>query len=316
MFEPSSLPSLEGRVFIVTGGNTGVGYATCLALVTKGARVYMGARSPAKAEEAIATIKSLQPKADISPLIFDQTSLASVVAASSTFKSKEELLHGLILNAGIMNYDYELTKDGFDIQMQVNYLAHWVLTKHLLAVLLKTSLILGAGTARVVCVSSEGHIYNGVKEVLYEASDLEKIGPYQRYGQTKLANVLHAMNLNDEYGPDSDNAKEGKGQIWTASLHPGFLDTQMNRHNRDRASWLLSWLHRVLIVLGIIRPSEEGCISSVFTGASPDFTKEMSGKYFKHLAQVSEPNIVAKDVNVRLSLEKWTEQEMKAGGWA
>lgn len=101
MFSISSLPSLQGKIFLVTGGNTGIGYETCLKLAAKGAKVYMGARSTSKASSAIANIKELHPKADIHILILDHNSLATVVKAANEFVSRESRLNGLILNAGM-----------------------------------------------------------------------------------------------------------------------------------------------------------------------------------------------------------------------
>lgn len=101
MFSITSLPSLRGRVFLVTGGNTGIGYTTCLNLAAKGARVYMGARSLDKASQAITQIKQQHPQADLQILIMDHTSLATIVEAAKSFTSKESKLNGLILNAGI-----------------------------------------------------------------------------------------------------------------------------------------------------------------------------------------------------------------------
>lgn len=89
MFQPSSLPSLRGKTFLVTGGNTGIGYATCLNLVAHDARVYMGARSEEKASAAISEIKQTYPEADLHILLLDHTSLKSVVSAAKAFQSKE-----------------------------------------------------------------------------------------------------------------------------------------------------------------------------------------------------------------------------------
>ena len=124
MFQPSSLPSLQGKTFLVTGGNTGIGYVTCLNLAAHEANVYLGARSTEKAQSAIDKIKELHPDARVQPLILDHNSLATVVAAAKKFSSRETQLNGLILNAGIMAVPYELTKDGNESQFQVNYLAH------------------------------------------------------------------------------------------------------------------------------------------------------------------------------------------------
>lgn len=316
-FTIESLPSLKGKMFLVTGGNTGIGYATCLHLAAKGAKVYMGARSPSKASAAIAKIKALHPFAEIHALILDHTSLSSVVSAAQKFAKQESKLHGLILNAGIMAVPYEKTRDGFESQMQVNYLAHWLLTYHLLPTLLATSLADGSGEVRVVCVSSEGHQKSsfGTTKILYDEEDIATFGNFGRYGLSKLADVLHAKTLHSRYGPGSTNAEEKRGEIWTASLHPGFIDTSMNENTRDTSPWYLSWLHSVLRLFGVMRPWDEGCVSNLFVAASPEFTSELSGLYFNEFAQTKEPNLAAKDVNEQERLEAWTREEMKRGGW-
>lgn len=317
MFTISSLPSLVGKVFIVTGGNTGIGYTTCLNLAAKGARVYMGARSSTKASEAIAHIKQLHPKADLHVLAMDNSSLDSIVEAAKYFASKETILHGLILNAGIMAVPYEVTVDGFEVQMQVNYLAHWLLAYHLLPILQSTARVEGAGAVRVVCVSSHGHKEKpfGVTKMLYDKSEIERFGNFGRYGLSKLGNVLHAKTLNVQYGPGGEKSKQGKGEIWCASLHPGFIATQMNEKTRDNVSWMLSWIHPVLNLFGVMRPWDEGCVASLFVGASPEFTADLSGLYFDELAKVAKPNAAAGDESERVKLEKWTREVMKKGGW-
>ncbi|KAE8447093.1 hypothetical protein EG329_011077 [Mollisiaceae sp. DMI_Dod_QoI] len=309
MFSITSLPTLQDKVFIVTGGNTGIGYTTCLNLAAKGARVYMGARSSTKATQAIAQIKQLHPKADLRILIMDNTSLGSIVGAAKLFKSQEPTLNGLILNAGIMAVPYEVTTDGFEIQMQVNYLAHWLLAYHLLPVLQSTARKEGSGAARIVCVSSHGHREKpfGVTKMLYDDSEIEKFGNYGRYGLSKLGNVLHAQTLHAEYGPGSENSKQGKGEIWCASLHPGFIDTQLNEKNRDNASGTLKWIHPVLNFLRIMRPWDEGCVTSLFVGASPEFTADLSGLYFDEKAKVAKANPAANEDEC-LKLEKWTRE--------
>ncbi|KAL2064066.1 hypothetical protein VTL71DRAFT_4560 [Oculimacula yallundae] len=316
-FKPSSLPSLQGKTFLVTGGNTGIGYATTLTLASKGARVYIGARSLTKANEAISKIIAIHPEADLHTLILDHNSLSSVVSAAKTFASKEKKIHGLILNAGIMAVPYEITKDGFESQMQVNYLAHWLLTFHLLPTLLATAKEDGPGSVRIVCVSSEGHqkFSFGTKEILYKEDEIKAFGDFGRYGLSKLANVMHAKSLHMQFGPGSESARAGRGEIWTGSLHPGFIDTGMNEGTRDRQRWYLSWLHYVLRLFGVMRPWDEGCVSSVFVGASPDFRSELSGLYFNEFAKAKEPNVAAKDLVGQEKLELWTKEVMKEGGW-
>jgi NAD(P)-dependent dehydrogenase (short-subunit alcohol dehydrogenase family) len=110
----------------------------------------MGARSPEKASDAITSIKTLYPNANITLLEMDHKSLSSVISAANLFLSKETSLHGLVNNAGIMATPFEMTKDGHEAQWQTNYLAHWVFTYHLLPILLSTSKTLPPGSVRIV----------------------------------------------------------------------------------------------------------------------------------------------------------------------
>ncbi|TVY92198.1 putative oxidoreductase [Lachnellula willkommii] len=313
----SSLPSLHGKTFLVTGGNTGIGYSTCLNLAAQGAKIIMCARSSPKASSAIASIKALHPEADIRALIMDHNALATIAEAAKLFSAQEPKLHGLILNAGVMAVPYETTPDGFESQMQINYVAHWLLTSHLLPVLLSTARQEGPGSVRVVSVSSDGHQkYSfGVTKILYDASEVEACSDFKRYALSKFANVLHADSLHSQYGPGSESSRQGQGEIWTASLHPGFIDTQLNEKIRDGTSWKFSWVHRVLKMFGVLRPWDEGCVSSLFVAASPEFTAAMSGKYFNEKAGLKEPNPGTKDVEEQIRLEKWTREAMQKGGW-
>jgi NAD(P)-dependent dehydrogenase (short-subunit alcohol dehydrogenase family) len=307
----SSLPSLAGKVFIVTGGNTGIGFATCQNLAARNARVYMGARSPEKASAAIANIKEAYPSADIHHLQLDHNLLATIAPAARAFLAKEKSLNGLILNAGIMAVPYEITKDGFESQLQVNYLAHWLLTQKLLPILLETSKSQGPGAARIVCVSSEGHQilpFITTKKMLYTSAEVIAAGPFGRYGLSKLANVLHAKTLTRNHGP-------GNGDVWSASLHPGFIDSQMNQTNKANASWKLKWIHPVLQTFGIMRPWDEGCVASLFVAASPEFTAELSGRYFDQKAKEKKCNPVAENVEEQERLENWTVERMREGDW-
>ncbi|EHY56132.1 hypothetical protein HRR83_008650 [Exophiala dermatitidis] len=138
-FHPDSLPDLSDKVHVVTGGNSGIGFYTVARLAQHGAHVYLCARSESRGMAAIEKIKFLYPQARVSLLQIDHMSLASVVSAAEEFLKKETALHGLVNNAGIMATPFEMTKDGYEAQWQTNYLAHWVLTAHLLPLLLRTS---------------------------------------------------------------------------------------------------------------------------------------------------------------------------------
>ncbi|KAJ5993562.1 hypothetical protein N7451_009286 [Penicillium sp. IBT 35674x] len=158
IFHPDTLPGLSGKVFIVTGGNSGIGYYTVAHLAEHGAHVYICARSSEKGTAAISNIKEIYPSANIDLLQMDLMDLASVVKAAKHFLSIETALHGLVNNAGIMATPFEITKNGHEAQWQTNYLAHWVLTEQLLPLMLRTSKTLPPGSVRIVNLTSTGHL--------------------------------------------------------------------------------------------------------------------------------------------------------------
>ncbi|KAK6540382.1 hypothetical protein TWF694_009182 [Orbilia ellipsospora] len=225
VFDPASLPDLTGRVYIITGGNAGLGYETTKALAAKGATVYLGARSEPKATAAIEKLReTLQnPTAPIHYLHFDHMDLATVVTGAQTFLSKETALHGLILNAGIMCTPYEMSKDGYEAHWQTNYLSHFLLSSLLMPILTATAQNCEPGVVRFVEMTSGAHAMAKSPGIRFDKNDLPDNEPFDRYAQSKLANILHVREVNKLVGP-----KEGepvKGEIWTAAVHPGLVDT-------------------------------------------------------------------------------------------
>lgn len=197
--------------------------------------------------------------------------------------------------------------------MQTNYIAHWLLTYHLTPFLLQTARNEGPGSVRVVYVASKANGLFGIKGILYEVEEVKNAGNFQRYGLSKLANVLHAKGLSDKYGPGSQNAREGKGELWTASLHPGLIDTQINRRVLH---WSLKWLPNLLLLLGVMSPLGDGAVRAIlFVAASPDFTGVFSGVFLDETASIFEPNPIARDPKERQRLEGWTEEKMRLVGW-
>ncbi|ETN44220.1 uncharacterized protein HMPREF1541_10771 [Cyphellophora europaea CBS 101466] len=309
-FHPDSLPDLTGKVYVVTGGNAGIGYYTVARLAEHGAHVYLCARSPTKGNAAIDGIKALYPQAHITLLQIDHMSLSSVVAAARTLLKRESSLHGLVNNAGIMATPFEMTSDGYEAQWQTNYLAHWLFTSHLIPLMLKTSKSLSPGSVRIVNVSSGGHNMAPNGGIDLSDTALASSSPLTRYGQSKLANILHAKVLHKLYGPGSPSSKAGTGEIWTAVLHPGVVGTNLG----DNAVWpfgvktLFSWY----TALGGPLDPDKGSWSSVFCVASPAMTKDQSGTYFLKFAKKGSESALAKDMELAARLEEWTKKELLA----
>jgi NAD(P)-dependent dehydrogenase (short-subunit alcohol dehydrogenase family) len=310
-FTPASLPDLSSKVYLVTGGNAGIGYETILHLVRKNATVWMGARSKAKGDAAITSIREQLPGADVHLLILDHMNLSSVVAAAKEFNSKSSVLHGLVNNAGIMAVPFEVTKDGYESQWQTNYIAHWLLTHHLLPTILATAKISALGDVRIVNLTSNGHNYAPRGGIDFEDINQVKGGGWTRYGQSKLGNILHAKYINSLYGPNG--TKKSAGEIWSMAVHPGAIYTDLSKNAQflGRGSKMVG---SVLNRLGVFIPADQGAYTTVFCAASQDVRAAMTGEYFTPIAKIGKPSKFAKDERVMSRLWEWTESELKVKG--
>ncbi|KAK0756229.1 hypothetical protein N5P37_011144 [Trichoderma harzianum] len=134
-FQVADMPNLSGYVAIVTGGNSGIGYETTRELANHGARVYIASRSKTRVDEAIRAMKTGNSGLDIHFLKLDLQDLQSIKTTAEKFSPKETRLDILINNAGIMACPYELTKDGYELQWQTNFLGHHAFTMCLLPLL-------------------------------------------------------------------------------------------------------------------------------------------------------------------------------------
>ncbi|TRX90670.1 hypothetical protein FHL15_008445 [Xylaria flabelliformis] len=316
-FHPDTLPDLKGKVFIVTGGNSGIGYYTVAHLAEHGAHVYMCARSLNKGTDAIANIKKMHPSANIDLLQMDLMDLTSVVAAAKHFLTLETALHGLVNNAGIMATPFEMTTDGYEAQWQTNYLSHWVLTEHLLPLMLRTAKTLPPGSVRLVNITSSGHLSAPTGGINFKDLSLKNGGPWQRYGQSKLANILHTKFLHLTYGPGSLSARNGEGEIWVSSVHPGIVETNLATPLGESGSSIVSVLS-VLRMFGMMYPAEKGSWTSLFCAASQDMKAEQSGAYLEIFQRFGEPrwqSSAAKDGKLAERLEEWAREEMRKEGW-
>ncbi|KAI0380232.1 NAD(P)-binding protein [Hypomontagnella monticulosa] len=316
-FNPDSLPNLRGKVFIVTGGNSGIGYYTVAHLAEHGAHVYMCARSRDKGTAAIANIKKTYPSANIDLLQMDLMDLSSVVAAAEHFLTLETTLHGLVNNAGIMATPYEITKDGHEAQWQTNYLAHWVFTEHLLPLMQRTAKTLPPGSVRIVNLTSSGHLSAPKGGINFADTSLEDGGIWARYGQSKLANILHTKTLHKKYGPGSPSARNGGGEIWVSAVHPGIVETNLATTVGESGSVMVS-VFSVFRMLGLVWSADRGSWNSLFCAASQDMKVEQSGAYLEIYKRFGEPrwqNAAAKDEKLAERLDEWTREVMGKEGW-
>ena len=190
----TDIPDQTGRVAVITGANTGLGYETALALAGRGARVVLAVRNLDKGKDATTRIAAQVPDADVALQELDLTSLDSVRAATEQLRSDYDRVDLLINNAGVMWTPKSTTKDGFELQFGTNHLGHFAFTGLLLDRLLPV-----AGS-RVVTVSSIGHRLRA--DIHFD--DLQWERSYSRvgaYGQAKLANLLFTYELQRRLAP-------------------------------------------------------------------------------------------------------------------
>jgi NAD(P)-dependent dehydrogenase (short-subunit alcohol dehydrogenase family) len=211
----ADIPDQTGRVAVITGANTGLGYETAAALAEHGAHVVLAVRNLDKGKDAAARITATGPRGDVSLQELDLTSLASVRSAAEQLRSEHDRIDLVINNAGVMWTPKSTTKDGFELQFGTNHLGHFAFTGLLLDRLLPV-----AGS-RVVTVSSTGHRIRA--DIHFD--DLQWERSYSRvgaYGQAKLANLLFTYELQRRLAPH--------GTTIAAAAHPGGSNTELGRN--------------------------------------------------------------------------------------
>ncbi len=250
--------SMQGKVCIVTGANSGIGKATSLGLAQMGATVVMVCRDRTKGEEAQNEIKTKSGNDAIDLLLAELSSQDSIRQLVENFQQHDKQLDVLINNAGGVNLSRRETLDGLEMTFALNYLAPFLLT-NLLLDKLKAS-----APARIVNVSSESHESGYIK---MDDLQLEKKYRLMRaYGQSKLALVLFTYEL----------ARRLQGTGVTANcLHPGFVATNIGQSGVGRVG--RSIVKLIFSSLGI--SPEEGAKTSIYLASSPDI-EGVTGKYF------------------------------------
>lgn len=212
----TDIPSQDGRVVLVTGANSGIGYETARALAQHRAHVVLACRSRPKADDAVGRILADAPSASVEVLDVDLADLESVRDAAARVSVAHDRLDVLVNNAGLMAVPEQRTVQGFEMQLGVNHLAHFALTGRLLPRLLATP------GSRVVVVSSQAH-----RAGRFDVRDLRsgrRYHPWGAYCRSKLANLLYTFEL------DRRLRAAGAPTIAVAA-HPGYARTNLD-HER------------------------------------------------------------------------------------
>jgi NAD(P)-dependent dehydrogenase (short-subunit alcohol dehydrogenase family) len=209
-WSPAEMPSLTGTRAVVTGANSGIGWHTALELARHGAVVTLAVRTREKGEKTAAHIRDAVADADVKVAELDLGSLESVESFASSWHGPLGLL---VNNAGVMAPPrYRRSTDGYELQFATNHLGHFALTGRLLPWLL------AAPSARVVTVSSIAH-HSG-KATVIDANPPSGYNPSTSYGNTKLANLLFAFEL-------QRRASLAGTSLTSTAAHPGVSSTNL-----------------------------------------------------------------------------------------
>lgn len=203
----------SGRVVVITGANTGIGYETAAVLAHRGAHVVLAVRDLEKGNAALSRIVAASPNADVTLQQLDLASLASVRSAAEALRAAYPRIDLLINNAGVMWTPKQVTEDGFELQFGTNHLGHFALTGLLL------DHLLGVRDSRVVTVSSLGHRLRAA----IHFDDLHWERRYDRvaaYGQSKLANLLFTSEL-------QRRLTAAGSPLRALAAHPGYSHTNL-----------------------------------------------------------------------------------------
>jgi len=257
----TNMPSQAGRVAIVTGANTGLGYETALALAGAGAEVIVAARDEAKGAAAVARIAAANPGANARLERLDLASLADVAAFAERIAGAHSHIDVLINNAGVMTPpERRETADGFELQFGVNYLAHFALTARLAPLLRR------ADAPRVVNLSSGAHHMGRI-----DFDDLQarrRYRPWAAYGQSKLAMLIFSLEL------ERRSVAAGWG-IMACAAHPGYARTDLIASGPGVTS--LASKFSIALQPLISQSAAEGALPTLFAATSP---QAVGGGYY------------------------------------
>ena len=271
---------MQGKRVLITGGNGGIGKVTARELAKQGAAVVVAARDSQKTTDALA---ELSAHGDVEHLPVDLASLASVRQAAQTYLQRYDRLDVLINNAGVFPTKLTLTEDGFEAQIGVNHLAHFVLTHELL------DCLKASAPSRVVTVTSKLHKGSAIDFDSFRGE--QKYNAQKAYGQSKLANVLFALELAERL--------QGTG-VTSNFLHPGAVRTDIMRSVPGIVRWLVN-----LTFIDV----EQGAQTNIKLASDPSL-EEVTGQYYDQC----EPDAYA-DVALDQTLRKrlWEESAALTG---
>ncbi|MEG3629741.1 oxidoreductase [Streptomyces poriticola] len=292
------IPDQSGRVAVVTGANSGLGYVTARELARKGARVVLACRSETRGAAAVRRLAAEVPGARAELRRLDLGDLASVREFAGTLPYGHVDL--LVNNAGVMALPYGTTADGFETQFGVNHLGHFALTGLLLPALL------AAGSGRVVNVSSPFHALANID--LDDPHALRRYHRWPAYGRSKSANLLFTHELARRL------AAHGTDLV-AATAHPGYTATELHTagsraEGRRAAEWTMRTGARLLA-----HSADVGAVPLLYAATAPGVRPDsFTGPAYMFRGRTPAPSWRAPwTLDDRMGERLWTASERMTG---
>ncbi|MFZ3587710.1 SDR family oxidoreductase [Bacillus sp. DJP31] len=276
------------KIAIVTGANSGMGLATSIELAKKGLHVVMVCRNEARGMLALEMAKEQSQSDSFDLMLCDLGSLASIGEFAAAFLNNYEVLDVLVNNAGVVSLKREQTVDGFEVQMGINHLGHFLLTNLLLEPLKKSE------QGRIVNVSSGAHKWGKIDfEDPYFAKGYNVL---KGYGQSKLANILFTNELANRLS---------KTNVTVNSLHPGAVATSLGV---NRTTGFGKTVYKILSPF--FKSPAQGASTAIYLATSPEVAR-VTGNYFIN-EKIAPTSTLAKDKTLARKFWEWSEKEVEA----
>lgn len=294
-WKPSQLPDLTGKTYVITGANSGIGFAAAKMLSEKGGDIVMVCRSRPRGEAAQRQLAATA-KGKVDLILMDLSDLSAVRKAAEELRGRYQRIDALINNAGIMMTPQEKTVDGFDLQMGANHLGHFLWTGLLLD-------LVEAAQGRVVVLSSLVHKFGALD--LDDFMTDNGYTPMRAYTQSKLSNLMFALELDRRL-------KAAGSKVTCIACHPGYTETNL------QSTGPRGFMKTVLKLMNIViaQKPNAGAIPTVLAAAGKEAKR---GAYYgpKRMAEyrgaVSDANVAEHALDRDKQARLWAKSEELVG---
>ena len=248
-WDDKNIPDLNGKLALITGSNSGLGYCTAKALLKSGCQVILACRTIEKSNYTSAYLKEIFPLSKVNSFALDLSDFNEVSEKANFIKENFKSLDLLINNAGIMHPPKTLNKQGYEIQFAVNHLAHMLLTLKLLPI------IENANSSRIVTVTSGAQFFG--KGNLQNLRAENYYNKWESYAESKLANVMFAKELHE---------RVNKKNIYSLAAHPGIAKTNLFASQNPKPNTIEKFALELFSPL--FQTAEMGALPQLFAATS------------------------------------------------